>query len=213
MSNNDIWIHLKTGETILKTGHVPDKDPYSFTASDPDYVAHEWLSGVVFQIVYAAAGVNGLIYFKAGVIFATCLALWGCCRYLKISPLIQWVCFTGMLFIGSARYLERPHIFSYLFVALYLLCYFAYRCGNRKRAWLYAIPLLHIVWTNMHGGHYQGIFLLVMLGLAEGVMYIRAHWLGLARAAALPARDVMLIAALPFICLLTALVNPTATGC
>jgi len=208
MSNNDIWIHLKTGETILETWKVPDKDPYSFTASDHDYVAHEWLSGVAFHVVYAAAGVNGLIWFKSGVIFATCLALWGCCRILKVSPLIQWICFTGMLFIGSARYLERPHIFSYLFAALYLLCFTAFRWGGRSRWWLYAIPLLHIVWTNLHGGHYQGIFMLVMLALAEGVIYIRAHWLGLARDAALPTRDVMLIAALPVASMLAALVNP-----
>ena len=58
MSNNDIWIHLKTGEIILETWQVPDNDPYSFTASDRDYVAHEWLSGVIFYLFYAAAGVN-----------------------------------------------------------------------------------------------------------------------------------------------------------
>src|SRR5262245_22354941 len=83
MSNNDIWIHLKTGENILKTWHVPQKDPYSFTASDHDYVAHEWLSGVLFYLVYAASGVNGLIFFKSGIIFATCAALYGACRKLR----------------------------------------------------------------------------------------------------------------------------------
>src|SRR5262245_54599262 len=61
MSNNDIWIHLTTGRQILTTWHVPDKDPYSFTATDHDYVAHEWLSGVLFHLVYSVAGVNGLI--------------------------------------------------------------------------------------------------------------------------------------------------------
>src|SRR5688572_8020193 len=79
MSNNDIWIHLRTGQTILETWNVPDNDPYSFTAADHDYVAHEWLSGVVFHLVYAAGGVTGLIFFKSAVIFATCTALLGAC--------------------------------------------------------------------------------------------------------------------------------------
>jgi hypothetical protein len=208
MSNNDIWIHLKTGENVLKTWHVPQKDPYSFTASDHDYVAHEWLSGVLFYIVFAAAGVNGLIFFKSAVIFATCAALFGACRMLNADRAIMYLCFTMMLYIGSARFLERPHIFSYLFEALYLLCYFAYREKGRNRRWLYLIPLLHVPWTNLHGGHFQGIFMLVMLAAAEVVMYVRARWLRVARNDALPLKDVMLVCALPFACLLTALVNP-----
>src|SRR5262245_4548795 len=145
MSNNDIWIHLTTGRQILETWHVPDKDPYSFTANDHDYVAHEWLSGVLFHLVYNAAGVNGLIFFKSAIIFATCAALWGACLFRRDDPLILFPCFSLMLFIGSARFLERPHIFSYLFEALYLLCYFGYREGGRNRRWLYAIPVLHIL--------------------------------------------------------------------
>ena len=208
MSNNDIWIHLKTGENVLKTWHVPDKDPYSFTAGDHDYVAHEWLSGVLFYLVYAAGGVNGLIYFKSAVIFATCAALYGACLRLRATGPLMFFCFTLMLYIGSARFLERPHIFSYLFEALYLFCYFSYRQAGRRRIWLWLIPLLHVPWTNLHGGHYQGIFLLVMLALAEVVMYVRANHMGLSRADALPPRDVLLVCALPPLCLVTALVNP-----
>lgn len=208
MSNNDIWIHLKTGENIVRTWQVPDKDPYSFTASDHDYVAHEWLSGVLFYLVYAAAGVNGLIFFKSAVIYATCAALWMACRFRRDDPIILFPCFTLMLFIGSARFLERPHIFSYLFAALYLMCYFGWREGGRRRAWLYAIPLLHVVWTNLHGGHYQGIFLLVMLAAAEAIMLARARWLGLARQDASAPAEVGIVCLLPVASWLMGLVNP-----
>jgi len=208
MSNNDIWIHLKTGEIILKSWHVPVHDPYSFTAADHDYVAHEWLSGVLFYVVFAAAGVKGLIFFKSAVLFGTCAALYGASRRLKADGPVMFLCFTLMLFIGSARFLERPHIFSYLFEALYLFCYFSYREGGRNRIWLYLIPGLHILWTNLHGGHYQGVFMLVMLAAAEVVNYFRGSWFGVARADALPVRDVVLICVLPPACLVTALVNP-----
>ncbi len=211
MSNNDIWIHLKTGEIVASTWDVPDKDPYSFTASDRDYVAHEWLSGVLFYLVYAAAGVTGLIVFKAAVIVATCIALYGACWFRRDRLVVLMPCFALMLLIGSARYLERPHIFTYLFSAIYLFVYFAYRDGGRDRRWLYALPPLHAIWTNLHGGHYQGIFLLVMLAAAEAVMLVRARRLGLAREEASPARDVALFGALPLLCLAAGLVNPYGT--
>jgi len=163
---------------------------------------------VIFYLVYAAGGVTGLICFKSAVIFATCAALLGACRYLRCPLTIVIPVMALMLFIGSARFFERPHIFSYLFEAIYLLCYFAFREGGRRRAWLYAIPPLHIVWTNLHGGHLQGLFLLVMLAAAELVISFRARWLGLRTQDALEGRDVGLVCALPLGCLLAALVNP-----
>ncbi|MGH9868367.1 MAG: hypothetical protein ACREAA_09415 [Candidatus Polarisedimenticolia bacterium] len=207
MSNNDIWIHLRTGQNILSTWAVPDKDPYSFSASDHDYVAHEWLSGVVFHLVYAAGGVTGLIFFKSAVIFATCAALLGACRVLSVRLAVALPCFAMMLYIGSARFLERPHIFSYLFEALYILCYLSWRKTGR-RAWLYAIPPLHMLWTNMHGGHFQGLAMLVMFALAELVMHLRTRWFGLAREDARPMADVLRVAALLPASLAFALINP-----
>ncbi len=207
-STNDIWIHLKTGEIILDTWQIPSTDPYSFTASDHDYIAHEWLAGVLFHLVYVMAGVNGVIFLKAAVIFATCAALFGACTHRRDRLVVLFPCFTLMAFIGSARFLGRPHIFSYLFTALYLFCYFGYRDGGRSRAWLYAIPPLHILWTNLHGGHYQGLFLLVMLAAAEVVMAVRARSFGLATEDAIAPRDVGLVCALPLVSWLAGLINP-----
>jgi hypothetical protein len=56
ISNNDIWIHLRTGEYVLAHFGVPSTDPYSFTAAGRPYVAHEWLAGVLFYLVYHWAG-------------------------------------------------------------------------------------------------------------------------------------------------------------
>ena len=80
VSANDVWIHLETGERVLAEGSVPDKDPYSFTASDRDYVAHEWLAGVLFQLVYRIGGTTALILFKATVVLAGWLPLLALCR-------------------------------------------------------------------------------------------------------------------------------------
>src|SRR5712691_2062602 len=135
MSNGDIWIHLKTGEYVLTHGWVPIKDPYSFIAADHDYVAHEWLSGVLFYLVYAPLGVVGLIFFKALVIAAACALLLDTARTLggRLSMILP--SFTLLLYIASARYVERPHIFSYLMAAVYLWLFFRYRERGRRRLW------------------------------------------------------------------------------
>jgi hypothetical protein len=209
VSNDDIWIHLKTGEQIVRTGHVPQKDVYSFTANDRDYVAHEWLAAVVFYGVYAAAGLTGLVLFKHAIVLATCIVLYFIAR-LRGDPLGLWApALMLMLFLASARFLERPHIFSFLFTALYLLVHSAYRDGGRRNA-LYVIPALHVLWANLHGGHYVGIFLLAALAAAEAATALRARVLGALADTRppLPGLELAKLGALPLACLASALVNP-----
>src|SRR6267143_2108826 len=39
----DVWWHIKQGEFILTTGHVPTKDIYSLTLAGRPWTAYEWL--------------------------------------------------------------------------------------------------------------------------------------------------------------------------
>src|SRR5262252_2004415 len=207
-SNNDIWIHLKTGEYVLTHGWVPIKDPYSFIAADHDYVAHEWLSGVLFYLVYAPLGVVGLIFFKALVIAATCALLLDTARTLGGRLSVILPSFTLFLYVASARYLERPHIFSYLMAAVYLWLFFRYRERGRHRLWLYLIPVAHVVWTNLHGGWVQGLAMVATFALGESLIFARARWLGFGREKAVSAGDLKLLWALVPACLAAAIVNP-----
>jgi len=50
LSDLDIWLHLRAGEQIVSGEGVPDRNGYSFTASEERWVDHEWL----FQAVVAA---------------------------------------------------------------------------------------------------------------------------------------------------------------
>jgi len=208
MSNNDIWIHLKTGEYVLKNGWVPIKDPYSFTAADHDYVAHEWLSGVLFYLVYAPLGVTGLIWFKAAILGASNALLYGVARMLRGRLSIILPAFACVLYVSTARYLERPHIFSYLMAAVYLWLFFRFRECGRRRLWLYLVVPAHVVWVNLHGGWVQGMAMIGVFALGEALIFARARWMGIGADNALSPSDLKLLAGLVPGCILATLVNP-----
>ena len=65
LANNDIWLHLKTGELILTEGSIPEVERYSFTAPGRPLVPHEWGAAILFALVHGAASVAGLIGLKA----------------------------------------------------------------------------------------------------------------------------------------------------
>jgi len=201
LSTGDVFILLKTGEYVLSHGWVPLKDTFSFTAAGRDAVAHEWLSGVIFYVVHAIGGINGLILFRAAVVGATIALLYGTARLLRASTSMLLLGAALPLYVASARFLDRPHIFSFLFVALYLRLFFEWREGGRRRRWLYVIPPLHIVWVNLHGGHLQGLLLVATFALGEGLGWARAR-------RSTSGADVKLLAALVPACLLASLVNP-----
>jgi tetratricopeptide (TPR) repeat protein len=208
MANNDIWIHLKTGEYVLQTGWVPLKDPYSFTAADHAYVAHEWLAAVLFYLVYAPFGVVGLTVFKALVVAAACVLLYGAARTAGARLSVMLPAFALLLYIGSARYIERPYIFAYLIAAVYLWLFFRYRDGDRNRRWLYLIVPADILWTNLHGSFIQGLAMLAIFAVGEGLASARARMLSGNHQQTLPSRDLILLAALVPVCVAASLLNP-----
>src|SRR5262249_6148438 len=72
----DLWWHLRTGQLIVETGHVPHADPFSFTRNGSPWVSHEWLSEVAFYEIWKHSGPTGLIMFSALVTSAGFMLLY-----------------------------------------------------------------------------------------------------------------------------------------
>src|SRR5438093_13741766 len=71
ISNNDIWLHLKTGSLILDRGAVPRSEEYTFTRAGVPVVDHEWLSQALFALVFRIGGLGGLAFLKTLLTSAT----------------------------------------------------------------------------------------------------------------------------------------------
>lgn len=146
--NQDIGRHLKTGQVIWETKSIPHTNLFSFTEPDAPFVNHHWLSEVVFYLLNGLIGLKGLIIFKAAIILAAFFLI------LKSLPAEarNWPFLTAGLFgilVFSSRTDVRPEIFSYLFLAFFLFAILKAKYGQSYK-WLYALPIIQLVWTNMH---------------------------------------------------------------
>ena len=56
LSDPDTFFHIAVGRWIWAHGFVPAVDPFSSTKLGQPWIAHEWLSGLIFAGVYSAAG-------------------------------------------------------------------------------------------------------------------------------------------------------------
>jgi tetratricopeptide (TPR) repeat protein len=154
ITNNDLFLHLKTGEIILKTGAVPRVDDYSALARGRPFVAHEWLAGVIFRAVESGFGLDGLILLKALVALGIAATLYAAARALGATATIALPALTLVMILAAARLMERPHIFTCLLSSLYILILVRRRGGARASLWI--VPPLQVLWANLHGGFMLG---------------------------------------------------------
>lgn len=161
----DIWWHLRTGDLILNR-IFPFTDIYSFTAFGKPWILHEWGSEVIFAFVYKNMGIAGLIMLRS-LLFALTLALVFkimLCRNINI--LIAFV-FTLIITIGTANTFNvRPHLFTNLFLVILFWIYIEFRHNNKQKL-LRFLPLLFVLWINLHGGFIIGFIFLGTCILAE----------------------------------------------
>src|SRR5256885_10309224 len=163
LSDGDFWWHLKTGEYIINTHTIPRTDFFSFTNYGRAWVAHEWLSEVIFYEIYSKFGFNVLI-----VVFAILIALafWITFNRTDSHPLIA--CFAALLGVWAILpdIGVRPRVFTLLLSSVYLVLLGRFvRRGKGRDLWWLA-PLMAL-WVNLHGGVLIGLVLtgLTIVGL------------------------------------------------
>ena len=199
LSDGDFWWHLKTGEYIVRNFSIPRIDFYSFTVPGKPWVAHEWLSEVIFYLVYSRAGFNTLIFIFT---LLTVLAFWIVFRRTHAHPFVKG--FAVLLSVWSILPTigVRPRTFTLLFAGIYLALLQRFVRETQTRAIWWLVPIM-IVWVNLHAGYLIG---LVLIGVAMVGVVLDAWFAGEKIASHIPQLKAL---ALVFIaCLLAVNLNP-----
>jgi len=158
LNDPDVWWHLKTGEIIWNTHSIPTTDPFSITANDQPWTAHEWLSQVTIYGAWKAGGYTGLMiwlcvfpsaFFIAG--YVLCSLYSGNSKVALLGALVTW-------FFATVGLAVRPHVLGYLLLTCELLIIHLARSRNPR--WFLALPPLFTVWVNCHGSFFFGLMIL-----------------------------------------------------
>ena len=148
LSDGDTGWHIRTGELILQTGHVPVADPFSFSRPQQPWFAWEWLADVVFAQTWRWRGLAGVAALAGAVLALAATATLarilrrGCGLWVGLAATMAAVS------ASSIHYLARPHVFSILFYTLALWILAEDRDRRCRLVWL-LVPLTAL-WVNLH---------------------------------------------------------------
>jgi hypothetical protein len=145
----DLWWHLRTGQWIVETGHVPHFDPFSFTRAGHAWVSHEWLSEVVFYELWKRGGPSALIVFSAIVSTAGFMLLYLRCP--QSAGTRHWAAAATALgaLACAPSWGTRPQMFTFILASLLL---WLVERGEHRPKLLFWIPPLFLLWLNLHAG-------------------------------------------------------------
>ena len=158
LGDGDTGWHVRTGEWILRNGRVPHADIFSYTMPGRPWVAWEWLWDVAFGWLHQNWGMSSIVVASMAVLGVTFALLFRLILRRCDNPFLA-LGVTALAAAGSSiHYLARPHLFTLLFVVLFYGILEAASAGRTK--WLWALPALMAIWTNVHGGFLIGLLLL-----------------------------------------------------
>ena len=180
----DIWWHLKVGDWIVQHAAVPHYGLFTWTADDRPWVAYSWGYEVLLSRAYAWFGLVGVgVYgtlLTLGVAYSVYWMSRRLCGQFWLACVLAVVACSAFLF----NLMPRPVFFSMmLFCATLTLLLEAHR--TERTQLLYWLPLIFVVWANLHIQFLYGLFLVGLL-LAVNVVQRLAERFGFASPWLLP---------------------------
>ena len=164
----DLWMHILTGQAILRTGHIPRFDTYSYSAAGMPWHNHEWLAQVALAVSYAHLGVFGLKLLKLLCASITILALAIGISATRASSRIQRLTLILIAVALATQMQFRPQLFTFMMlsVVMTVVAIEVYRGG----AILWPLIPMFALWANLHGGYTIGLGAMI---IAVAVLFIQ----------------------------------------
>ncbi len=162
---SDYWTYLRVGQEILETRSIPAVEFMTYTsAGNPAFFAY-WLPSVVFLKIYEIGGLALTALVTGLWVLAFYALLWLCLKEVKIPPATATLVLFITALMGSNNWSTRPQIFAYPLFALTV--WLLLRARTRSWRGLAWIPLIAVLWVNLHGSFIL-LFVLLISALVFG---------------------------------------------
>lgn len=183
---NDFWWHIRTGQIILSTGHIPTIDAFSFTRTGEIWINQSWLMQITLYVLYRiGAGPIDLVgnLANSGGLALVLLAhaIWITIGYSLVLLTVgrrlgirvaAVATFLGVT-LGLSDWAVRPQSVSFLFFGILIYLIEEHRAGQTRKLW-WTVPLFAL-WVNSHGGFIFGVGALGFYVLGQLWIFWRSH--------------------------------------
>ncbi len=177
----DFWWHLATGRYIVETGHIPHSDPFSLTSNLPEnsnlypdrerfILTQYWLAQIIYYFLYHNFGPSGIVTLRAILLISALYLIYKALRDRGTMPYITYL----SLFLAACNLFrffgDRPVLFT---ISFSVACFVMIDDYVLKRGRsFYFLPILMLLWANIHGGFILGDAVILVFMVTEGIKIV-----------------------------------------
>ena len=164
---SDYFWHIKAGNFMFDNG-ILRNDVFSWFLYSKYWMSHEWLFEIIIYSLSLLFPKYHILIYCYICIASLLLILFITNKknYLKNIPFsMLWIILSLILMMNIQG---RPHLISFNLLALTIwLLYDNYK--NRESKLIYFLPLITIIWSNVHGGSSNLSYILCFVFLLTGL--------------------------------------------
>lgn len=164
--DSDTFWHLRAGAWMVEHRQVLTRDAFTHTLTGQAWQYPAWLSEVLMYGLYTLGGYGALALFTTFFVVLAFAFVYATCEggvYLK-----AWVIILAAT-TSAVFWAARPHIITFALSAITLYVLDLFRNKNVNHLWL--LPVLMILWNNVHPGFAIGF---ILIGLTFGGETLKA---------------------------------------
>ena len=156
---NDFFPYVRIGVEIVRTKSIPATEFMTYTQGGKPVEYQYWLPSVILWGINKAGGITLTSITVMLCIAAYYFLLWKCLQELEIIPVLALTCLFVFGLTAGSYYIARPQVFAFPLFSLTLLLLIKWQKSDNRLLWL--LPIITILWVNLHGSFIVQFFLLV----------------------------------------------------
>lgn len=203
ISDNDYFWHIKAGKYMIDNNTILNTDIFSWSCYSKYWMSHEWLFEVLIYKLSLITNKHVLVYcFITTFSLLLMLFLNNKKNYLKNIPFTMiWIV---IFFFFGGIISPRPQMLSYLFLAftIYSL-YDLWKNPNSRK--IYFLPIVTILWANIHGGSSNLSYLFCLIFMICGLFKFKFSKIEATR---LSKKQILKYGTVFILCILAIMINP-----
>ena len=169
--------HIRNGQQILQTHSITRTDSFSYTMQGRPWYAWEWLYDVLIAAIHGWLGLNGVVFVTAVVIASTFALVLRLALRRGSNPPVAVILLLLSVGASTIHFFARPHVLSWLLTVIWFQLLDSSETTSettadaepdRRLLWL---PVIILLWTNLHGGFLLGIALCGLYLIAGLIQY------------------------------------------
>lgn len=168
-SDYDWGWHYRYGEYFFKSGSILRKDIFSWTLPGYYWINHSWLYDLILYVLYTYGGFLLLMIIGGAIGFLT--------YYLSIKPfklnLWQKVVIAFFYLNFMTLILMQSLRSQVLILPLYPILMLVLMKSKEKIKTLYFLPLIFLLWVNLHGTFTIGILITLVFLITRFILDFR----------------------------------------